>query len=144
MSGAGEAGTDGGMTLLETLVVLGILGLVGSVSVVQLQHALSLFSLREAASQIECDLKQARSEAIRGSRMVGFSVDSDGQHYTWIGHELRSVPSGTALSPNVLVTFYPSGQAAGGPLVVSNVRGSVQLAIAGLTDTVTAGADDAR
>jgi prepilin-type N-terminal cleavage/methylation domain-containing protein len=144
MSGAGEAGPDAGMTLLETLVVLGILGLVSSLSVVQLQHTLALFSLRQAASQIEYDLKQARSEAIRGSRIVGFSVDSDGRRYAWIGHELRVVPNGATLSPNVLVTFYPSGGAAGGPLAVSNARGRVQLAIGGLTNAVTTGADDAR
>lgn len=129
MSAVGDA--DCGMTLLESLVVLAILGLVSSLSVIQLDHALRLYALREAVSAVAADMKMAKSLSMRSGQSIAFSPNADGSTYGWSNGSVRYLPAGVHLSSaqDGPIYFYPDGTSSGGVVVVVNGGGSRSITV---------------
>jgi general secretion pathway protein H len=137
MSAVGDA--DCGMTLIESLVVLAILGLVSSLSVIQIDHALRLYSLREAVSAVAADMKMAKSRSIKSGQSITFSFNDDGSTYGWGSGSVRYLPAGVHLSSaqSGPIYFYPDGSSSGGTVIVVNGGGSRSIAVNATTGATT-------
>jgi type II secretory pathway pseudopilin PulG len=129
------------MTLLESLVVIAILAMIGTMGVVQLQHALRVYTLRQAASEVTADIKVARGYSIRSGQSVGFYASDDGTAYGWGPTFARRLPDGVTVqvtgSP---VMFNGDGSSSGGDVtLVSGTIGRI-IAIDPATGAAMAGA----
>jgi type II secretory pathway pseudopilin PulG len=115
------------MTLIETMVVLAILGLIGSLSVVELSHSLSRYSVHEAASVLAADLRTARAQSGRTQEAVKFVAS--GATYAWTGHAPRALPNGvwfTSQSGDP-IEFYPDGSESQSALEIGNNQGRLVI-----------------
>ncbi|HEY1709349.1 MAG TPA: prepilin-type N-terminal cleavage/methylation domain-containing protein [Rhizomicrobium sp.] len=126
----GSAHSDAsGMTLIETMVVLAILGLIGSLSVVQLSHSLSRYSLHEAAGVLAADLRTARAQASRSQEEVEFSAN--GATYGWTSHAARLLPNGVRFVSleGDPIAFYPDGSESQSTIEIGNNQGRLVIQI---------------
>jgi prepilin-type N-terminal cleavage/methylation domain-containing protein len=118
-----------GMTLLETMVVLGILGLIGTLSVVQLAHSLGRYALHEAAGVLAADLRTARAQAGRSQEAVEFSAD--GATYGWTSHGSRDLPNGVRFIAvnGEPIMLYPDGSESQSSIEIGNAQGRLVVYI---------------
>ena len=133
-----KAGDDRGMTLLETLVAVGVMALIATVAFPRVERAVGGVTLREETTALVANLRLARAQAIRRAEPVTFSVARDGHGYGWSGSALREVPGGLSLAPaNASVTFYPDGSATGGDFGVTGRAGRLPIHVDPVTGAVS-------
>jgi general secretion pathway protein H len=128
------------MTLLEALVVVGITALVGAIEFPNLERALNVLSLREAASTLTADLRVARAEAQRTGQDITFAFTGDGHSYGWSEGEVRRLPQMVALSTqNATIRFFADGSASGGVIKLTAAGRSIPISVDSATGTVSVG-----
>lgn len=92
---------QGGVTLVELLVVVAILSILGGITGIFLLKYLPEYRLRSAASTMSQDLRQAQMGALKRMRPWAFNVDT-------VAHTYSVIDSGpdaslTAIADNVTV-----------------------------------------
>ncbi|PTA67854.1 pilus assembly FimT family protein [Deinococcus arcticus] len=90
-----------GFTLLELLVVMAILGILAGVLGFNLLGSYRTTQLREAASQLTGDLRQARSDALKGGQDIRLDVALNTPAYTvtrGTGTQTRTLPGGVVVA----------------------------------------------
>ncbi|MFC4638428.1 pilus assembly FimT family protein [Deinococcus hohokamensis] len=90
-----------GFTLLEILVVLAILGIVFGLVLSSMLGFIRSNQLRDAATQVQGDLEQARSSTLRYNRPAQFRVTSASTYELLINGQRssRTVPNAVTLAP---------------------------------------------
>ncbi len=122
-----------GFTLIELLVVLAIAGLLLAVAPVALQRYRESTDYRDTLRTIAAGLAEARTAAVSGGRVVGFSVDLDAREYGIDGGPRRELPQSVQVRATVADTdlvgsvarirFFPGGNATGGSIEVIRPSG---------------------
>lgn len=121
----GRRVTDGGFTLMELLVVLGILGLVLALAVPSLGRSLPGVQLQTETSTVAGALREARALAIAGNRETRLVVDvvqrtlqlGSGNVVRLnpqLGIALRTASSETPAAGTGGISFFPDGTSTGG------------------------------
>ena len=99
-----------GFTLLELLLAMSILAIVAGIFGFTLIGTYRANQVREAASQLTGDLRQARSEALKTGQSASVTVAANSAAYTFTRAgtpQTRTLPAGVTLT-----------NASGGPTVV--------------------------
>jgi general secretion pathway protein H len=126
------------MTLLEALVVVAITALVGALEFPNLERALAMFSLRETASALTADLREARADALREDQDVTFTFTPDGRGYVW-SEGARTLPQVVSVQQSATIRFFADGSASGGAIKLASGGRVVPISVDSATGTVTAG-----
>lgn len=123
-------GSDAGMTLLEVLVVMGLMSLIAMVEFPQIEGALGLLQLKETTGALVANLRVVRSDAVRSTQTIAFSVAPDGRSYEWSEGETRRLPGNIAMrmTKGQTITFYGDGTSTGGE--ISATSGGRQISVA--------------
>jgi general secretion pathway protein H len=122
--------TDGGFTLMELLVVLGILGLVLTLAVPSLGRSLPGLQLQTDARTVAAALREARMLAIGGNRETRLVVDveqrtlqlGDGDAVRLnpqLGISLLTAASEAPAAETGGISFFPDGTSTGGRVTLS-------------------------
>ncbi len=123
-----------GFTLLEILIVLAILAFAVALAVPYLGRQTSRASLAAAAQEVRAALLGARSDAIAGDREVTFSGDFGGYRVNGVRHAFPASPGiRVEVRDGARISFFPSGGASGGRLVLRDATRSVAIDIEALT-----------
>lgn len=123
-----------GFTLLEILIVLAILGLAVALAVPYLGRQTSRASLVAAAQEVRAALLGARSDAIAEDREVTVSGDMGGYRVNGVRHPFPASPGVRVdVTGGARISFFPSGGASGGRLVLRDANQSVAIDIEALT-----------
>jgi general secretion pathway protein H len=123
-----------GFTLLEILIVLAILGFAVALAVPYLGRQTSRASLAASAQEVRAALLGARSDAIAGDREVTFSGDIGGYRVNGVRHVFPGSPAvRVEIKDGARISFFPSGGASGGRLVLRDATQSVAIDIEALT-----------
>src|SRR5580692_7076137 len=100
------------MTLLEALVVVAITAFVGAIEYPNLERAIGVLALREAASTLTADLRTVHADAMRTGQNVTFALTADGRTYGWSEGQARRVPDTVAVSMTPgAISFFADGSA---------------------------------
>ena len=123
---------QGGVTLLELLIVIALMGIIAALVVPMFGGPMSTSELRATARQLAAGLRLARSEAVSERRETFLVVDVAGKRFK-IEREARehALPSKVDLklftaqndlvSENVgSIRFYPDGGSNGGRITVAS------------------------
>ncbi len=128
------------MTLLEALVVVAITAFVGAIEYPNLERAIGVLALREAASTLTADLRTVHADAMRTGQSVTFALTADGRTYGWSEGQARRVPDTVAVSMTPgAISFFADGSATGGTLKLSSKGREVPISIDSATGTVSVG-----
>jgi general secretion pathway protein H len=123
-----------GFTLLEILMVLAILGFAVALAVPYLGRQTSRASLAAAAQEVRAALLGARSDAIAGDREVTFAGDIGGYRVDGVRHAFPASPGiRVDIKGGARISFFPSGGASGGQLVLRDSNRTVAIDIEALT-----------
>ncbi|MBZ9750383.1 GspH/FimT family pseudopilin [Deinococcus sp. HMF7604] len=139
-----------GFTLLELLVVMAILGILAGVLGLNLLSSYRGAQLREAASQMSGDLRQARSDTLKTGQSVGINVTLNSTAYTVTRgagtatqSQTRTLPSGVVVAEEVgetEVTYQAPTGTIGGNGVVWTLRHpggrQIKVKVVGITGKV--------
>ncbi|MVN85391.1 type II secretion system protein GspH [Deinococcus sp. HMF7620] len=135
-----------GFTLLELLVVMAILGILAGVLGLNLLSSYRASQLREAASQLSGDLRQARSDTLKTGQSVGINITLNSTAYTvtrGAGAQTRTLPSGVVVAEKVgetEVTYQAPTGTIGGNGVVWTLRHpggrQIKVKVVGITGKV--------
>jgi len=122
---------QGGVTLLELLIVIALMGIIAALVVPMFGGPVSTSELRATARQLAAGLRLARSEAVSERRETFLVVDVAGKRFK-VDREARehALPSKVDLklftaqndlvSENVgAIRFYPDGGSNGGRITVA-------------------------
>jgi general secretion pathway protein H len=120
-------GGDGGFTLLEALVVLGITAMIGGLVFPNLQQGVAGAEFVEAVAGVRADLRMARAAALQSDSTVDLTVTSDGRSYGWTGGPNRGLLGRLTLSPGASLRFFPDGSSSGADLVLSDGRAQAAM-----------------
>ncbi|HSZ75413.1 MAG TPA: GspH/FimT family pseudopilin [Rhizomicrobium sp.] len=128
------------MTLLEALVVVALTALVGAIEFPNLERAIGVLALREAASTLTADLRTVHADAMRTGQDVTFALTADGRAYGWTEGQARKMPDTVAvsMSPSA-IRFFADGSATGGTLKLSAKGREVPISIDSATGSVSVG-----
>ena len=123
---------QGGVTLLELLIVIALMGIIAALVVPMFGGPVSTSELRATARQLAAGLRLARSEAVSERRETFLVVDVAGKRFK-VDREARehALPSKVDLklftaqndlvSENVgSIRFYPDGGSNGGRITVAS------------------------
>ena len=123
---------QGGVTLLELLIVIALMGIIAALVVPMFGGPVSTSELRATARQLAAGLRLARSEAVSERRETFLVVDVAGKRFK-VDREARehALPSKVELklftaqndlvSENVgSIRFYPDGGSNGGRITVAS------------------------
>lgn len=127
------------MTLLEALVVVAITALVGALEFPNLERALAMFSLRETASALTADLREAHADALREGQGVTFAFTPDGRGYVWSDGQTRTLPQVVSVQQGATIRFFADGSASGGAIKLASGKRVIPISVDSATGTVTAG-----
>jgi general secretion pathway protein H len=132
-------GNESGSTLLELLVVMGLMVLLATLAFPALERALELFQMRQTADVIEANLRLVRSDAVRSSQAIAFTVSSDGKSYGWSEGEARRMPAGISVrtANGQAIEFYGDGTTSGGQIIASTSDRRIAIAVDGPTGAVS-------
>jgi general secretion pathway protein H len=121
--------TDGGFTLMELLVVLGILGLVLALAVPSLGRSLPGLQLQTDARTVAGALREARMLAIGGNRETRLVVDVEQRTLQLgegvvrlnpqLGISLLTAASEAPAAETGGISFFPDGTSTGGRVTLS-------------------------
>ena len=132
-------GRPAGYTLIEVLVVLLILGLIASFAMPPAARIVDGVMLETDARAVAAALRDFRTEAIEGGKIVSLRVRDDGSVGDGAGHQI-ALPSGGSLHLNVdAVRFYPDGTTTEASVTVSRGSQSLDVDMAWLTGAVSVG-----
>ena len=118
---------DGGFTLIELMVALGILALATTLVVPLASRSRAGVELRSTAHEIAADLRNARAMAQRTNTEQALVI-SVHEHKVWVpGAPHRSIPQRFGVAMEIpeaermdwgdgLIRFFPDGSASGGEL----------------------------
>lgn len=140
-AGIDITGTQSGLSLLETLVVLTLLALAYALVAPIVGSEATSADLRTATRQIAAGLRKARIMAISETRETVFAVDVDARAFTISGESRRHalprqldialVTARSELAGNQVgnIRFFPDGSSTGGQLAVSRpgVRNTIDV-----------------
>jgi general secretion pathway protein H len=122
-----------GFTLLETLIVLAILSLAVALAVPYLGRQTPRAALGAAAQEVRAALTGARSAAIAEDREVTFGGDIGGYRVDGVRHAFPASPAvRVEIRGGTRLTFFPSGGASGGRLVLRDGSDAVAIDIEAL------------
>ena len=133
-----ETGSDSGMTLLEVLVVMGLMSLITMVIFPEFENALELLQLKETTGALVANLRLVRSDAVRSTQTIAFSIAPDGRGYQWSEGETRRLPGNIAMrmANGQTLTFYGDGTSSGGEITASSGRREISVAVNAATGAV--------
>jgi general secretion pathway protein H len=131
---------DGGSTLIEMLVVIGILGLVSALIFPAWISPLRAAQLYEARSALAANLRTARALAIRGGAPVSLELTQDARGYAWGGTRAYLPAPVSITAPDGAIVFFADGSSSGGSLVLSEKQRAVSVTVDALTGLAGAGA----
>lgn len=138
MSETGEGKEEGGATLIEMLVVVGILGLVTGLVFPAWISPLRIAQLYEARAALVANLRSARALAVKSGAPVSLALSEDGRGYAWsAGRAYLPEPVSIAIEPGP-ITFFADGGSTGGGLRLSEKERSVTLSVDPTTGLVEA------
>ena len=126
---------DGGFTLLELSVVLGILALLAAMTVPLFGRSMSHASLRAAAAELRAALRSAgmqavaegRTVAVRGDPSAGYWVDR--QHRRLAASGQDGEPWRVIVAGGGAVSFFPWGGSSGGRVRIEGPYGRDEIAV---------------
>ncbi|MGM9321542.1 pilus assembly FimT family protein [Deinococcus aquaticus] len=120
MTPANPRAWQAGFTLLELLLAMSILAIVAGIFGFTLIGTYRANQVREAASQLTGDLRQARSEALRSGQSASVMVAANSSTYTFNRAgtpQTRTLPGGVTLTGvvglNNIVYVAPTGTTSG-------------------------------
>jgi general secretion pathway protein H len=148
MSDKAACRRNGGFTLLETLVVLGILGLALSLILSYGPPASGGLRLRQMADEIAGGLREARSLAIADNRMVSVTFDLAARRWRIDNRPDKPLPEGIEIrllsiagentgSNRGSIDFLPDGSATGGRIEFLGANRHLQIGIDWLSGRVS-------
>jgi|SRR5262245_30598792 general secretion pathway protein H len=143
-----QSGADGGMTLVEVLVVMAVLALVAAIAMPSVRLPSRGPPLGVIAADIAAKLRAARALAIAQNREVAFAFDAKARTYavestgppeplppeaelsiTTARHLVRG-------SEEARLVFFADGTSSGGTIRLTHERRSIAIAVAWLTGVV--------
>lgn len=127
LSGVRRAPRQGGFTLVEALVAVGVLAILASLAAPSFESVFVRFRVRVSAEGVVSGLQLARSEALRRNQPVRFTLD-DGRG-NW---------SVAMLSPARTIQTSTGAAAAGVTLTTNASQNAVVFLASGLVDTSAA------
>ena len=134
MTSRPEPAQVAGFTLVELLITLAILGMAVALAVPYLAGQTPRASLGAAAQEVRAALASARSAAIAEDRVVIFAGDIGGYRIDGMRHTFPASPGvQVEVSGAARITFFPSGGASGGRLVLRDASEAVGIDIEALS-----------
>jgi type II secretory pathway pseudopilin PulG len=128
--------SEGGTTLIETLVVVAITALVALIGLPQMRQGLLTLSQRQAVAVVAARLRLARGQALRADAPVAFAATPDGTAYGVIGGTPTPTPPGVTVriphgttASDARIVFYGDGSASGGVVAVSAGRRTLRVVV---------------
>ncbi len=148
MSDSAAPRRNGGFTLLETLVVLGILGLALSLIVSYGPPASGGLALRQRADELAGGLREARSLAIADNRPVSVTFDLAARRWRIDDRPGTSLPEGIEIRLLSIagentggnrgsIDFLPDGSATGGRIEFLGANRRIQIGVDWLSGRIS-------
>ncbi|MDR3436567.1 GspH/FimT family pseudopilin [Telmatospirillum sp.] len=139
---------DGGFTLIEIVVVLGILGLALALVLSYGTPRGGALALRAAATELAGGLREARSLAVAGNKPVAVAIDLTSHRWQIDGQDVRHLPEDMSVrlltvagetASNTLgrFRFFPDGSATGGRIEFAGANRRIQIGIDWLSGRVS-------
>jgi len=123
-----------GFTLIEIVIVLAILSIAVALAMPYLGRQTSRAALSAAAQQVRAALTGARSDAITEDREVKFTGGLGGYQIDGVRHAFPASPDiRVEIRGDAPISFYPSGGASGGRLVLRDSNEALPIDIEALT-----------
>ena len=137
---------EGGFTLTEMLVVLGLVALVAAVSMPYARHSNDARELTAAARSVTAVLRDARTLALLNNRPTEVAVNVETLTVAGPSGHAVKLPLGTELllttdrerigRASGGLSFFPDGGSTGGKLVLKRGTETREIAINWLTGTI--------
>jgi prepilin-type N-terminal cleavage/methylation domain-containing protein len=103
----GRRGSLWGVTLIELMLVMALVGILGVIGFSTFAQQAQLATVKQIAAQLQGDLENLRSRAIRFNNDATFSLDAGNQKYTLTVPNgatndsiTREIPAGITVSPD--------------------------------------------
>ena len=148
-----HAQADGGMTLVELLVVLVILALAYAMAVPSFRGSTERVEIRVVAEKLAGNLRAVRASAIGKNQAMALSFDAINKTYRIDGSDAAiPLPSRFAVTvvtaretvrgaADTRLLFFPDGGSSGGRITLGDADRTITVAISWLTGQVTIEAD---
>jgi general secretion pathway protein H len=144
----GTSSSEAGFTLLELVVVFVILGLVLTLFVTRVRGPSPGLAVRAAANELAAGLREARSAAISGDRLVIITIDAAHRNWRAADGAVKTFPPGTAVAVMLAdgklssaaivgIRFEGDGSSSGGRVDLAAGAQRMAVAINWLTGRVT-------
>ena len=125
---------NGGFTLVEMMIVLAVLGLAAALALPYLAKGTERAALGGAAQELRAALNGARSAAIAADREVIFSGGIDGYRVDGARHGFAAAAGLVVeIKGGSRISFFPSGGASGGRIVLRDATARREIEIEALT-----------
>ena len=131
---------NGGFTLLEILVAMGLLGILATFAIPRWSALLPTFRLNSAARQIHSELHNLRGKAAAENVRFQLVYSEGNPDYTTQRAGLplttKSLPMGTVISKAGKISFSPRGTASANRVRIRNIQGTCSQIIVSPTGRI--------